>query len=70
MSLSSTGFHGNAQLSLPKCSQYSRNVLDEATALDNICLFHLVSAGPEGRTMCCMRFVHRAPIHVTSVFLF
>lgn len=29
-----------------KCSQYSRNVLDEATALDNICLFHLVSEGP------------------------
>lgn len=67
-SLSSAGFHGNAQLHLPKCSQYSRNVLDEATKhwITFVCFILFQTAW--GRTMYCICFVHKPVIHVTSGF--
>lgn len=48
-----------------KCSQYSRNVVDEATVLDNICLFHRVSQGPrKNNTLQLLRARSRQSCHV------
>lgn len=67
-SLSSAGFHGNAQLISTSSSQFSRNVLDEGTTLDNICLFHLVLAARgkhNAQHLLCPRTCHSRGIFLS-----
>lgn len=71
MSLSSTGFHGNPQLSLPSAHSIAENVLDEATALDHIGLF--LSCFTRRNTRCVLlraeRFLTCPIVHCKFVII-
>lgn len=69
MSLSSAGFHGNTQLSLPSAHNIAGMYWMRPQHWITFCRFHLVSEGPEEEQILCLSLCMKLSFMTYVVFL-